>query len=73
MGRTEKSEEGVAGEDFGLNCDEKEGALWAEDQRKQEKIEKKSRVRPTAQGPREKHSSHQSRDMCFALDPAPNQ
>ena len=38
-----------------------------------EKIEKKSRVRPTAQGPREKHSSHQSRDMCFALDPAPNQ
>ena len=40
MGRTEKSEEGVAGEDFGLNCNEKEGALWAEDQRKQEKIEK---------------------------------
>ena len=38
MGRTEKSEEGVAGEDFGLNCDEKEGALWTEDQRKQEKI-----------------------------------
>lgn len=29
MGRAEKSEEGAAGEDFGLNCDEKEEALWA--------------------------------------------